>query len=175
MSLYLYEILPASERLDLIDQVIKQLDVQVTQGGGELIETQVTRGGERIFAVAEFNATVADTIALDRQYAAGLDGPHEVRLVGADLDQVKQARPTAGYLVEWDLPAELDMDWHRPGQLTGRRNRYLELRTDRSASSSSSPRPTPRPTQRSSPDGRRRDARHRRRERAPRSFRRRCG
>jgi hypothetical protein len=37
-------------------------------------------------------------------------GPDEVRLVGADLAQLKAARPAAGYLVEWDLPDELDMD-----------------------------------------------------------------
>ncbi len=30
--------------------------------------------------------------------------------MGADLGELKAARPAAGYLVEWDLPAGLDMD-----------------------------------------------------------------
>jgi hypothetical protein len=33
-----------------------------------------------------------------------------LRLVGAEPAQLKASRPGAGYLVEWDLPAELDMD-----------------------------------------------------------------
>lgn len=33
-----------------------------------------------------------------------------MRLVGADLEQIKAARPEAGYLVEWDIPAHIDMD-----------------------------------------------------------------
>jgi hypothetical protein len=42
--------------------------------------------------------------------ATEVSGPDEVRLVGADLESVKAARPAAGYLVEWDLPPELDME-----------------------------------------------------------------
>ena len=30
--------------------------------------------------------------------------------VGTDLETIKAARPEAGYLVEWDIPAEIDMD-----------------------------------------------------------------
>jgi hypothetical protein len=48
-----------------------------------------------------------DATALE---ATEVNGPDEVRLVGADLESVKAARPAAGYLVEWDLPPELDME-----------------------------------------------------------------
>ena len=30
--------------------------------------------------------------------------------VGTDLETIKAACPEAGYLVEWDIPAEIDMD-----------------------------------------------------------------
>lgn len=107
VTLYLYEIAGLPGRAE-VDQVIKTLDAEVHRAGGELIEAQVT-GQHRLFVVAEF----ADgPLQLDAASAgaAELTGPHEVRLVGAELDQLKAARPTAGYLVEWDLPAELDME-----------------------------------------------------------------
>ena len=42
--------------------------------------------------------------------ALGVTEPAQVRLVGTDLETIKAARPEAGYLVEWDIPAEIDMD-----------------------------------------------------------------
>ncbi len=47
--------------------------------------------------------------ALDTTPAAELSGVVAV-FSGADLADVKAARPEAGYLVEWDFPADLDMD-----------------------------------------------------------------
>ena len=107
MTLYLYEIAGLPGRTE-VDQAIKAVDADVHRGGGELIEIQVT-GQHRVFIVAEFGGEpgVVDVSSVG---AAELSGPYEVRLVGAELDQLKQVRPTAGYLVEWDLPAELDMD-----------------------------------------------------------------
>lgn len=110
MSLYLYEIVPSAERRDDGEQVIAEFDAETRKAGGELIETQVTSGRERIFAVAEFDGCDAPEIAADALRAAEIEGPSQVRLVGADLDQIKAARPEAGYLVEWDIPAEIDMD-----------------------------------------------------------------
>lgn len=110
MSLYLYEIVPAAERRDQIQQIVKEFGAIATTAGGELIETQVTKGGERIFAITEFDGCAAPEIEATALEAAELDGPHQVRLVGAELAEIKAARPEAGYLVEWDIPAEIDMD-----------------------------------------------------------------
>lgn len=107
MTLYLYEIAGLAGRAE-VDQAVKTIDADVHRAGGELIEAQVT-AQHRVFVVAEFGSDAPQFDAA--QVGAGeLSGPHEVRLVGADLDQLKAVRPTAGYLVEWDLPAELDMD-----------------------------------------------------------------
>jgi hypothetical protein len=106
VTLYLYEIAGLPGRAE-VDQAIKTLDAEVHRGGGELIEAQVT-GEHRLFVVAEL---VDGPLQLDAaSVGAEVTGPHEVRLVGADLDELKAVRPTAGYLVEWDLPADLDMD-----------------------------------------------------------------
>lgn len=110
MALYLYEILPAATDPGQVESLIKQLDTTVREAGGELIETQVTKGAAQVFAIAEFDNCRA--AALDPQTfgAASVAGPDEVRLVGAELADIKAARPVAGYLVEWDIPAEIDMD-----------------------------------------------------------------
>jgi hypothetical protein len=110
MSLYLYELVPAADKRDQAALTIKELDTKTATAGGELIETQVTTGGERIFAVTEFASCKAPQLSADSLGVDEVDGPNEVRLVGADLEQIKAIRPEAGYLVEWDLPAELDMD-----------------------------------------------------------------
>ena len=108
MTLYLYEI--TADAADSTDagQLLKAVGADIERAGGDLIEAQVTAQSRRVFAIAEF---AAEPVTLDsEQLAATVAGPHQVRLVGADLAELKAARPQAGYLVEWDLPAELDME-----------------------------------------------------------------
>lgn len=109
MALYLYEVVAGGADHAGTTQVLKDLDAHVHEAGGELIEAQVTAQSHRIFAIAEFDGApvTLDAAALE---ATEVSGPDEVRLVGVDLESVKAARPAAGYLVEWDLPAELDME-----------------------------------------------------------------
>lgn len=110
MTLYLYEIAPLRLDRSDADRAIKELDALIHQQGGELIEAQVTGGGHRTFVIAEFGACQAPSVDATALSVAEASGPHPVRLVGAELAELKAARPEAGYLVEWDLPADLDMD-----------------------------------------------------------------
>lgn len=110
MALYLYEIAPLRLDRSDADRAIKELDAVIHREGGELIEAQVTGEAHRIFAIAEFGSAQAPSVDAATLSVAEASGPHPVRLVGAELAQLKAARPTAGYLVEWDLPADLDMD-----------------------------------------------------------------
>ncbi|MFC4947284.1 DUF4242 domain-containing protein [Pseudonocardia sp. GCM10023141] len=113
MSLYLFELVPARTDRDGVDAVLTEVGKAAAAAGAELVEAQVTGGHDRVFAVVEAGAHAAVAAAFtvaEVPAAAEITGPDEVRLVGADLAQLKAARPTAGYLVEWDLPAELDMD-----------------------------------------------------------------
>ncbi|KOS55138.1 DUF4242 domain-containing protein [Rhodococcus rhodochrous] len=107
MSLYLYELVPTAGNAD---QALKEFDTRIAAAGGELIEAQVTDGAQRVFAIAEFDGCSAPDLDAGSLSAAELDGPHQVRLVGAELDQIKAARPEAGYLVEWDIPDTIDME-----------------------------------------------------------------
>ncbi len=94
------------------DEALAAIDTVATaagKAGGALLEAQVTADHGRVFAVAEVDDAGALGEALD---AAGVahEGPSEVRLVGADIEDVRARASTANYLVEWDLPAELTMD-----------------------------------------------------------------
>ncbi|MGW5382310.1 DUF4242 domain-containing protein [Nocardia sp. NPDC003963] len=106
MSLYLYELLPTGAAA----RTIEEFGTRVEKEGGALIEAQVTAGATRIFAITEFASCRAPALPAADLLADTVDGPHEIRLVGADPAAIKAARPGAGYLVEWDIPAEIDMD-----------------------------------------------------------------
>jgi Protein of unknown function (DUF4242) len=106
VPLYLYEITSVDADTD---HVLKEIDALTHRLGGDLIEAQITTA-QRIFAIAEFAADEGPTFDSAAVGGAEVTGPHQVRLVGAALEDLKAARPAAGYLVEWDLPAELDMD-----------------------------------------------------------------
>ena len=111
MSLYLYELVPTTSSHEHVEKLLSSFSTTARTSGAEVIESQVAGSLERVFVVVESNTDL--TGALDAGQldgAAELSGPHEVRLVGADLADVKAARPEAGYLVEWDFPADLDME-----------------------------------------------------------------
>lgn len=104
-SLYLVEIVPNGDASATVDDVSDR----ATKAGAELIEVQVTAEQGRIFAIVEAADADQITNALEG-VGTEVSEPAQVRLVGAELDQVKAARPDAGYLVEWDIPDHIDMD-----------------------------------------------------------------
>jgi hypothetical protein len=114
VSLYLFEFVPAHTDRDGVAELLVEIDKAASTAGAELIESQVTAGHDRVFAVLQAGAgpeaLAAELTAGRLESASVVVGPDLVRLVGADLGQLKAARPSAGYLVEWDLPAELSMD-----------------------------------------------------------------
>src|SRR5687768_12581467 len=80
-----------------------------TAAGGELIEVQVSRNLGRLYAVIEHQ----DGQALERslkEHGLSFESLSQVRLVGAELSDVKASRGSAQYLVEWDFPPELTME-----------------------------------------------------------------
>ncbi len=105
MGLFLVEFSPQGE----INQVLETLRNAISGVGAELIEVQVTADASHVFAILEAaNAGgVKESLA---NAGFGFDGIAPVRLVGADLEQIKQSRPPTGYLVEWDIPEGITMD-----------------------------------------------------------------
>lgn len=117
MTLFLYETTPSDEQKADPSELVDAIAASLTASGAEVIETQVTKGAERVFTIVELpdgpdGACSIETPALDPATigAADVTEAAQVRLVGTDLETIKAARPEAGYLVEWDIPAEIDMD-----------------------------------------------------------------
>lgn len=106
MPLYLFEVVPEQADRAAVAALLERIGKLA-----ELIESQVAAGYGRLFAIVEAeSADALGGLRVELADAREVVGPDEVRLVGADLAELKAARPGAGYLVEWDLPAELDMD-----------------------------------------------------------------
>ena len=110
MSLQLVEIAPAATDAASVRSSIDQVATAASSVGGELIEAQVSAQGGRAFIIVEHD----DAVVLQKALAsAGIatEAVDPVRLVGAELADVKAARTSPGqYLVEWDLPEGLTME-----------------------------------------------------------------
>lgn len=106
-TLFLVEIVPVEATSDRVAELLGRIETTLS-GPVELIEAQVTGDHGRVFVVVEAASAGAVSAAFARFQRAS--EPTPVRLVGADLAELKAARPEAGYLVEWDIPSHIDMD-----------------------------------------------------------------
>ena len=108
-NLYLVEIVPAAPSSDGVAALLTSVGELLAAGSATLVEAQVTDNYTRVFVIAL--GETAESVSTALAAAAGdVSQPAPVRLVGASLDDVLAARPEAGYLVEWDIPAHIDMD-----------------------------------------------------------------
>jgi hypothetical protein len=107
MSLFVAEINTAKDQA--VEAALETINSTLSAIGGEFIESQVTADHNRIFAVLEHENIVNVRAALDE---AGLDVEDlaKVRLVGAELEDIKKLKKSSQYLVEWDFPEGLTMD-----------------------------------------------------------------
>jgi hypothetical protein len=140
LGLYLIETATGAVARDEVDGLLARLVPAVTTVGAEVVESRVTADLKRLFTIVEvadsdpprtevadsdpprtevtdadgLGAGGADAERLRAGLAAAgveVDDVAAVRLVGADLDEVKAATGEGPrYLVEWDLPSELTMD-----------------------------------------------------------------
>ncbi|MEV8637574.1 DUF4242 domain-containing protein [Streptosporangium sp. NPDC051023] len=111
MALYLIELSIGVTDRPAVEAAIAEVSRQAAETGGELIESQVTGDLSRAYVVVQAGAH-AD-LRLDLSPVPGVTavaGPDEVRLVGAELEDIKRAKGSADYLVEWDIPENLGMD-----------------------------------------------------------------
>ncbi|BCA52991.1 hypothetical protein W02_01310 [Nitrospira sp. KM1] len=109
MALFLIEskLIPGERRR--ITQMLDRLAAEAKQAGGDIVEAQVSEEAARVIIVLDIGDARGARHAVEN---AGLDIQllKAVRLVGQDLQAIKQRKGTANYLVEWNLPAGLSMD-----------------------------------------------------------------
>ncbi len=107
MSLYLVEstvneITNKEQFSALVERVSEVHDVIV-------IEVQVAKDFSRAYFIVEAVEEAQARAALTAQNVQ-IDLVKEVRLVGKELEDVKQNQEVVNYLVEWEIPTEITMD-----------------------------------------------------------------
>lgn len=112
MGLFLVETrTPAADR-SAVESLLERQAGAVTDAGGTVVESRVTHDLKRVFTIVEHDGPDAAPLqqAVERAELE-VDDIAPVRLVGAELDDVKAAASEGPrYLVEWDLPSDLTMD-----------------------------------------------------------------
>jgi len=110
MALYLVELTPANPSKEEATALIETVNSSLTNGA-ELIETQVSADHKIVFVIIEAeNTAFGSDLAAAIGERASVEGPDAVRLVGAELEDIKKLKKDADYLVEWDIPAEITME-----------------------------------------------------------------
>lgn len=107
MSLFVAELVTTDETS--IESVLDRVQSAAQVSNGEFIESQITADHKRVFAVIEAQEITSLKQALETE-ALQIDELAEVRLVGADLEEVKRLKKPGQYLVEWDFPEGLTME-----------------------------------------------------------------
>ena len=110
MSLFVAELDTTSNASDgSFESVLSSIETAAAKSGGEFIESQVTADHARVFAVIQHEDQVSLRADLS-EAGFKVDDLAQVRLVGAELEDVKKLRKPGQYLVEWDFPEGLTMD-----------------------------------------------------------------
>lgn len=117
MALYLVESILQGKVNN--EQDLQKLQEGLKEKGLGLIEAQVSKDLVRAFFVIESQERDLITGAL-RELGIPVALIKPVRLLGKELDDVKQQSGSVNYLVEWNLPENLTMD------------QYLDRKTQRS-------------------------------------------
>src|SRR6201991_4460979 len=95
MPLFLFELTVAPAERTTVNALLDEVGKAAADVGGDLIESQVTAGLDRVFAIVEASgaAVLAEAVTgATVPSAAGISGPGEVRLLRADLAVAKAAR-----------------------------------------------------------------------------------
>jgi hypothetical protein len=111
MSLYLVESILSKDKRnkDTFEETIQVLSKYANEKESTLVEVQVSNDFTRAFLVLESTSQAAlREVFSNSHLAVTLVKP--VRIVGANLDDIRKKDAKVRYLVEWNLPEGLTMD-----------------------------------------------------------------
>jgi len=94
---------------ETIEEKVTQIQTNVDAVDASLIEVQISKDHTHAFFIVE-SANEADATAAIEQADITVTLQKEVRLIGEQLEDVKQKKDVVNYLVEWNLPENLTMD-----------------------------------------------------------------
>lgn len=91
------------------DQKAAELQTKLSEKEASLIELQVSKDFSRSFFIVEAtDKEIASSVL--QEAGITIELIKDVRLVGDELEKVKQQQDVVNYLVEWNLPEDLTMD-----------------------------------------------------------------
>jgi hypothetical protein len=111
MSLYLVEssltgIVSTKEE---VNQKATEIQSLLGEKEASLIEVQVSKDFSRSFFIIEAeNEEIATSVI--KEAGISIELVKDVRLVGDELEKVKQNKEVVNYLVEWNIPENITMD-----------------------------------------------------------------
>lgn len=109
MTLFLLEVPLPEGDASTLNELFDRLAATAKQSNGELIEVQVSKDQGLVYAIVEHRAAeVVD--AFFRQAGFEFNEVAPVRLVGAELEELKKQKAGARFLVEWDIPEGTTME-----------------------------------------------------------------
>lgn len=110
MSLFLVETpLEGITTKGTFEEKVNALQTSVQKEKGDLIEVQVAKDFSRAFFIFESEEESTLTQSLEENDLKP-ELIKNVRIVGKELDEVKQQSSKVNYLVQWNLPEDLSMD-----------------------------------------------------------------
>lgn len=92
-----------------LNQKASELQEVLSSKEAALIELQVSKDFSRSFFIVEANEEEIASSVL-KEAGIPIDLVKEVRLVGDELEKVKQQKDVVNYLVEWNIPEDITMD-----------------------------------------------------------------
>ncbi len=92
-----------------LNQKASELQEVLSSKEAALIELQVSKDFSRSFFIVEANEEEIASGVL-KEAGIPIDLVKEVRLVGDELEKVKQQKDVVNYLVEWNIPEDITMD-----------------------------------------------------------------
>lgn len=109
MSLFLLEVPLPGDDSKAVEALFEKLAETAKQANGELIEIQVSKQAGLVYTIVEHRTPeVVDHYF--RQAGIEFNEVAPVRLVGAELEDLKRQKASAQFLVEWDIPEGTTME-----------------------------------------------------------------
>ena len=111
MGLFLVEADLSANSRDAATAALQAISGAYAAAGADLVEAQVPADHARAFLIIEGDDCAG--VVVDAAALPGVDALSEavpVRLIGATVEEVRARGAAAGYLVEWDIPAEITME-----------------------------------------------------------------
>lgn len=119
MGLFLVEAELNVESREAASATIDRIAAAYAEVGGGLVEAQLPASNARAFLIVEGDECAG--LSLDASELPGVTSVSEtvpVRIVGSTVEQVRERGTSAGYLVEWDIPAEITMEQYLEAKRT---------------------------------------------------------